>query len=230
MWQREQSLVPTAWACTQKEGREQNLILYAFLNSPRAFGNVSVQLNPTHMPTSIFVLRNTHTHTHTFLDAPTSQRGLVLCQIENWQTGKSQIILSQLDRDGLNVKMLLGSLRPEFPKVWMTAKTYSTALCYSAMCGRRDSRDVHKGLESSETESRLSLKVLESRVQVRPLVSLTVWLGNYISRQVTAYELYSVIHKHKYSSGPVNAQYSFKKLSPETQKTLYDCFSISCDE
>lgn len=57
-----------------------------------------------------------HKHTHTFLDGPTSQWELVLCQIGNWQTGKSQIILSQLDRDGLSVKMLLGSLRPWVPK------------------------------------------------------------------------------------------------------------------
>lgn len=77
--------------------------------------------------------------THTFWDSPSSQRGLVRCQIGNWQTGKSQIILSQLDRDGLNVKMLLGSPRP--PELWTAAKTYSPALCCSAMWGRRGSRD-----------------------------------------------------------------------------------------
>ena len=141
-----------------KNWQEQNL--YAFLNSPRALGNMSAQLNPTLMPESIFALTNTHI----LRCSPTSQWGLVLRQVRNWQTGKSQIILSQLDRDGLNVKMLLGSLRPELPKLWMMAKTCSTALCYSVMCGRRDSKDVHEGPHAS------SGSVFGDRVRVKSQV------------------------------------------------------------
>lgn len=141
---------------THKKGQEQNHILYAFLNSPSGLGNVGAAESNTHAREHICAHK--HTHTHTLLDSATSQRGLVPCQIGNWQTGKSQIILSQLDRDGLNVKMLLGSPRPEFPELWMIAKTYSTALGYSAMWR---SRNAHKGPNAS------SCLVFWDRVEVK---------------------------------------------------------------
>lgn len=117
--------------------------------------------------------------THTLWDSPTSQRGLVRCQIGNWQTGKSQIILSQLDRDGLNVKMLLGSLRP--PELWTGAKTYSPALCCSAMW-EDEVAETHRGRRAASC-----LKSLQSSMQISRF--LLVW---HHVREFTAAALYNI--------------------------------------